>query len=100
MLKDKLAAAAASITILVFLYTGFNKLATKQDIQRVVIISSFNYNEASIKINELKLENLDKIKLERALNASEQRQYNAIEASTIRITQAQEKLLDLQNYIN
>ena len=94
MLKDKLAVVTALLTIITFVAVGYDNLATKKDLRRAVLSNSFRWAESNIKINNLQLDNLDKLKLERRLTASELRHYAAIESSIIRIVNAQEVLLN------
>ena len=75
-------------------------LATKQDLQRAITINNFKWAESNIKINDLQLGSLDRIKLERQLTTSEQRHYKSIEKSTERIVKAQEALLEMQSIVN
>ena len=90
----------SSITILAFLYAGYSQLATKDDLNRTVIISNFKWSESNIKINNLQLDNLDRIKLVRDLTISENRNYDSIKKSTERIVKAQEALLETQSTVN
>ena len=94
MLKDKLAVITASLTIIGFTLAGYNNLATKVDLRRAVIVNSFKWAESNIKINNLQLDNLDRLRIQRELTGTELRHYEAIESSTIRITKAQEALLN------
>lgn len=95
-----LPAITSLITILAFLYAGYSQLATKEDLNRTVIINNFKWAESNIKINNLQLDNLERIKLERDLTISETRNYDSIKKSTERIIKAQEALLETQSTVN
>ena len=56
--------------------------------------------QSNIKINNLQLDNLDRIKLVRELTISENRNYDSIKKSTERIIKAQEALLETQSTVN
>jgi len=100
MLSDKLATITALITISGFLYAGYSQLATKSDLQRSITINNFKWSESNIKINDLQLDSLDRIKLERELTTSENRHYESIVSSTKRIVKAQEAILNAENIID
>lgn len=95
-----LANTVAALTIFGFVYTGYSQLATKQDLRKAIIINNFKWAESNIKINDLQLDNLDRIKITRSLTTSEARHYSSIEKSTERIVKAQEALLEMQSIVN
>jgi hypothetical protein len=99
-----LANIVSVLTIAVIVYTAYNglidTLATKQDLRKTIIINNFKWAESNIKINDLQLDNLDRIKETRTLTTSESRHYASIEKSTERIVKAQEALLEMQTVIN
>jgi hypothetical protein len=99
-----LANIVSVLTIAGIVGTAYNglidTLATKQDLRKINVINSFKWAESNIKINDLQLDNLDRIKESRALTTSESRHYSSIEKSTERIVKAQEALLENQTVIN
>ena len=95
-----LASASSVIAIATVVYAGYSQLATKEDLNRTVIINNFKWAESNIKINNLQLDNLDRIKLVRDLTISENRNYDSIKKSTERIIKAQEALLETQSTVN
>jgi len=99
-----LANVVSVLVIVGSIYAGYTELvstlATKQDLQKAIIINNFKWAESNIKINDLQLDNMDRIKLTRTLTTSESRHYNSIEKSTERIVKAQEALLEMQSIVN
>ena len=98
-LKDNLTLSAL-LTLIVLMAGAYSQLATKSDLKRITTISSFNMGELNIKLNELELGNLDRIKTDRSLTSSEKRKYKAIQSSTERIIKSQGVLLNVENYID
>lgn len=99
-----LANIVSVIVIVGSVYGGYielvSTLATKQDLQKAIIINNFKWAESNIKINDLQLSSMDRIKLTRELTNSESRHYNSIEKSTERIIKAQESFLEMQSIVN